>query len=180
MRINERCGDWGKEGEGGNERRKESWWMARKSTCNENCLISFHACYGKLLNLKRIIVLHRGRRRLRYIRLERQTNGSETARFINHDFVPCDTFCILQLSLRFGTFHKWRPQWEGGTQKEHEVRDFIWIIYCRSVPNADKGEGVQKSKNLVDVIYGWSLFTPLSSSSSSSIFYELLSIQNSS
>ena len=41
----------------------------------------------------------------------------------------------------------------GGTQKEDEV---VWILYCISVPNADKGRGFQNSENFADVIYGWS------------------------
>ena len=62
-----------------------------------------------------------------------------------------------------GTIHIWGPHWEGGgTQggtKEDDVESEVaWILFCRSVPNEDKGEGVQKCKNFADVIYGWPLW----------------------
>ena len=33
------------------------------------------------------------------------------------------------------------------------VREVAWISYCRSAPNADRGEGVQNTKISADVLY---------------------------
>ena len=41
---------------------------------------------------------------------------------------------------------------EGAHGKVDIVRKVARILWCKSVPNADKGEGVKKSKNFVDII----------------------------
>ena len=46
---------------------------------------------------------------------------------------------------------------EGGHGKAEIVREVVRILEYKSVPNADKGEGVEKSENFADVIYGCSL-----------------------
>ena len=46
-------------------------------------------------------------------------------------------------------------EWGGGWSNADIVREVEYIIYCRQVPNAEKTEA--KSKNVVEVIYGWDL-----------------------
>ena len=45
-----------------------------------------------------------------------------------------------------------RAQGGGGHEKAVVVREAVWILYYKSVPNEDQGEGVKKSKNFADVI----------------------------
>ena len=46
---------------------------------------------------------------------------------------------------------------EGGHVKAETVEEVARILYYKSVPNADKGEGGQNSKNVVVIISGSSL-----------------------
>ena len=39
-------------------------------------------------------------------------------------------------------------------KKRNIVREVVRILYAKSVPNVDKGEGVKKSENFVDIING--------------------------
>ena len=41
-----------------------------------------------------------------------------------------------------------------GHGKADVVREIVSIFYHKPDPNADKGEGVKKSKNFVDIING--------------------------
>ena len=49
----------------------------------------------------------------------------------------------------------WRRE-GGGSPKVDIVREVELIQYCRSSPNADKGEGVKNPENIADLLYVWS------------------------
>ena len=62
--------------------------------------------------------------------------------------------------MGLGDIHKGRPRREGawGSSKPDIVREVMWIKYCRSSTNADKGgRGSKIPKKIADVLYVYSL-----------------------
>ena len=89
---------------------------------------------------------------------DRPPSPTERQTFISRSRIQFQEGRLLSISLSgkstLGGFNMWQSHSRGRkeSQKAYKVWEVAWTSWQKSIPNADKGEGVQTSENLVNVI----------------------------